>query len=106
MAGTFTKTGQINDSVLGAWIEFGTISVDAASIAAAAQGIETTPVTGVKTGDMIFVNARAMEAKAALVGGKITAADEVSLYFNNMYDATTAVNLGVLTVDVMIVHLT
>ena len=106
MAGTYTKTGQIGDSVQGGWIELGTISVNAASIAAAAQGIETTAITGLKVGDQVFLNARAMEAKAALVGGKATATDELSLYFNNMYDATTAVDLGALTLDVMIVHLT
>ena len=106
MTGTYTKTGQIGDSVQGGWIELGTISVNAASIAAAAQGIETTEITGLKVGDQVFLNARAMEAKAALVGGKATATDELSLYFNNMYDATTAVDLGALTLDVMIVHLT
>lgn len=106
MTGTFTKTGQINDAVLGAWIEFGTISIDPASVAADAQGIETTPITGVKTGDMVFVNARALPKMIACVGGKITADDELSLYFNNMYDATTAVNVSSITVDVMIVHLT
>lgn len=105
MSGTYTKKGEIGDAVKGAWVEFGTISVDAASVAAAAQGIETTAITGVAVGDQVFVNARAMEARAALVGGKITATDVLSLYFNNMYDATTAVDLGALTVDVMIVHL-
>lgn len=106
MTGTYTKTGQIGDSVQGGWIELGTIVMDAASVAAAAQGIETTAITGVKVGDQVFLNARAMEAKAALVGGKITATDVLSMYINNMYDATTAVDLGSLTFDVMIVHLT
>lgn len=105
MTGTYTQKGEVHDGVQGAWIEFGTIVVDAASVAAAAQGIETTAITGVKTGDMVFTNARAMEAKAALVGGKVTADGTLSLYFNNMYDATTAVDLGSLTIDVMIVHL-
>lgn len=105
MTGTYTKTGQI-DGVKGGWIELGTIVLDAASIAAASQGIETTAITGVKVGDQVFLNARAMEAKAALVGGKVTATDVLSMYINNLYDATTAVDLGSLTFDVMIVHLT
>ncbi len=105
MTGTFAKTGEIHDGVQGAWIELGTITVDPASIAAAAQGIETTTVTGAKTGDQVFATGRDMPAMAALVGSKVTATDTVSLYFNNVYDATTAVNIGSLVFDVMIVHL-
>lgn len=106
MTGTFTKTGQINDAVQGAWIEFGTIAIDPASVAANAQGIETTAITGVKVGDMVFVNGRAMPTSATLAGGKVTATDVLSLYFNNTIDATTAVDIGAIVVDVMIVHLT
>lgn len=105
MTGTFTKKGQINDSVMGAWIEFGSISVDPASIAAAAQGIETCAITGVKTGDLVFVNGEALPTMGALVGAKVTANGTVSLYFNNMYDATTAVDIGAVVVDIVIVHL-
>lgn len=106
MAGTYTKTGEILDSVKGGWIELGSITVDPASIAAAAQGIETTAVAGVKVGDQVFANGQALPLMGALVGAKVTAADVVSLYFNNMYDATTAVNIPSVVVDVMIVHLT
>lgn len=105
MAGTYTKKGEIRDSIMGGVIELGTISINPASIAAAAQGIETTAVTGVKAGDMVFANAQALPAMASCVGAKVTAADVVSLYFNNVYDATTAVDIAAITVDIMIVHL-
>ncbi len=105
MTGTFTKKGQINDAVKGAWIEFGSISVNPAEIAAAAQGIETTAVVGVKTGDLVFVNGEALPANGAMVGAKVTANDVVSLYFNNMINATTALDIGAIVVDIVIVHL-
>lgn len=92
------------DDGKGGWIEYGTFSLNAASVAAAAQGIEVATITGAKVGDGVFLNCRAMEAKAAVVGGKITATDTLSIYINNMYDASTAVDLGALVFDYMIVH--
>ncbi len=89
----------------GALIEFGTFTLDAASIAAAAQGVETVTITGAKVGDPVFVNARALGNRAAVVGAKVTAADTVSVYINNLYDATTAVNLADTTFDYILFHL-
>lgn len=90
----------------GGLVAFGTMSIDAASVAAAAQGIETAAILGAKVGDMVFVNARALPNRIAVVGAKVTAADEVSVYFNNLYDATTAVDAGAIVFDYMIVKLT
>ncbi len=104
-ATSITKKGEIRDGVTGAWVEFGTFVLNAASIAAAAQGIETAAISGAKVGDIVMVNPRAMEAKAAVVGAKVTAANEVSVYINNMYDSSTAVDLGSLTFDYIIIHL-
>lgn len=104
MAATAVTQKMRIDVGKGGWVEYGTFVLDAASIAAAAQGIETAAITGAKVGDGIFINCRAMEAKAAIVGAKVTAADEVSIYINNMYDATTAVDLGSLTFDYQLVH--
>jgi hypothetical protein len=106
MAGTYTKKGQILDSVQGAWVEFGTISLDAASIAAAAQGIETTAITGLKVGDIVMVSCEAPVTKLIVAGAKATATDELSIYLNNSYDATTAIDQGAKTFAVVIVHLT
>ena len=104
MAATaITYKGEIEGK--GGKVSFGTFSLDAASVAAAAQGIETAAILGAKVGDMVFLNCRAMAARAAIVGGKVTATDEVSIYINNMYDSSTAVDLGALVFDYMIVHL-
>lgn len=104
MAATSVTRKMTIDDGKGGWVEFGTFVLNAASIAAAAQGVETGTITGAKVGDGVFVNCRAMEAKGAVVGAKITATDTISIYINNMYDATTAVDLGSLTFDYMVVH--
>lgn len=104
MAATSVTQKMRIDDGKGGWVEFGTFVLDAASIAAGAQGVETAAITGVKVGDGVFLNARAMEDDSAVVGAKVTDADEVSIYINNMIDATTAVDLGSLTFDYMIVH--
>lgn len=101
---TYTKTAEI-PLVQGGWLEFGQVSIDPASVAAAARGLETCTVTGAKTGDQVFVNAQVLPAMIAVTGGKITAANTLTLYYNNMYDATTAVDVGSTLVDVMILHL-
>lgn len=100
----YVKKGEILDSVKGAWIEFGTFTLDPASIAANAQGIETVTITGVATGDQTFVNPQAMATSMACVGSKVTAADTVSIYLNNTIDATTAVDGSEKTYDILIVH--
>lgn len=100
-----TKLGEIRDSVRGAWIEFGTFTLDPASVAAASQGVETVAITGAKTGDLIFVNPEALENRVAVVGAKVTDTDEVSVYINNLYDATTAVDGGSKTYNYMLVHM-
>ncbi len=76
----------------GADFEYGTFTLDAASIAAAAQGIETVTITGAKVGHLVFVNCEAPVNRLVLAGAKITATDTLSVYLNNMYDATTAVD--------------
>lgn len=106
MAATSVTQKMRIDDGKGGWVEFGTFVLDAASIAAGGQGIETAAITGAKVGDGIFLNARAMEDDSAVVGAKVTDTDEVSIYINNMIDATTAVDLGSLTFDYMLVHYT
>jgi len=97
--------GQIHDGVNGAWIEFGTFTLDPASIAAAAQGVETVTITGAKTGDQVFVNAQALPLMAIMAGAKVTATDTISLYLNNAYDSVTAVDIASKTFDYMLIHL-
>lgn len=97
--------GNAFDGIQGGRFEFGTFTLDAASIAAAAQGIETVTITGAKTGDLIFVNMEAGVTMLACTGAKVTSADTVSLYLNNMYDATTAVDQTSKTFSYLLIHL-
>jgi hypothetical protein len=91
-------------SLQGADLEIGTFTLDAASVAAAAQGIETVTITGARVGDFIFVNEEAPVNRLVLAGAKVTADDTISLYFNNLYDATTAVDQTVKTFSYMLVR--
>lgn len=99
------KSGEIRDAVRGAWVEFGTFTLDPASIAAAAQGTTTVTITGAKTGDLIFVNAEALDNRLIPAGAKVTSADTVTVYLNNAYDATTAVDGASKTWDYILIHL-
>jgi hypothetical protein len=92
-------------SAHGAQVEFGTFTLDPASVAAASQGVETVTVSGAKVGDLVFVNAEALDNRLAVVGAKVTATNTVSVYLNNMYDATTAVNGGSKTYSYILVKL-
>lgn len=99
----YVKQGE-QHNIQGGWCEFGTFTLDAASVAAAAQGIETVAIVGIDVGDSSFVNARAPGNRYAVVGSKVTAQDVLSVYINNLYDATTAVDAAALTFDVIIFH--
>ncbi len=99
------KTTQY-DGIAGGWNETGSFSVTPGSVSAASQVITTATITGAKVGDLIFANAEALPLMAALVGAKITAPNTVSLYFNNMYDSSTAVTLGATVIDYILFHLT
>jgi len=101
----YTKKAELYDSVKGGWIEIGTFTLNPASIAAAGKGSEAVAITGVKVGDMVIVQPEDLEAMAVVTGAKVTAADEVTVYINNVYDATTAVDGGSKTYNLLIVHL-
>lgn len=88
----------------GGSFEFGTFVLDAASIAAAEQGVETAAIT-CSVGDIVFVNARAMGTTLAIVGASVTDTNEVSIYINNTIDSTTAVNPASLTFDYLLIRL-
>lgn len=99
----YTKTAELSN-VKGAWIEIGTITLDPASIAANAQGIETVTIAGLAVGDQVFINPQAMATSMVCVGCKVTATDTLSVYLNNTIDSVTAVDGTVKTYDVLIVH--
>src|ERR687885_2939331 len=89
----------------GGWLEAGSFTLDPASIAAAAQGTTTVTITGAKTGDLIFINPEGLDNRLIPAGAKVTATDTVTVYLNNAYDATTAVDGGSKNWDYILVHL-
>lgn len=96
MAGTaVVKVGENN--IRGGREEWWRFSLDPASIAAGAQGIETVAIPGAKAGDPVFAQPEAIETQLIVQGAKVTADDEVSVYLSNAIDATTAINGGAKT---------
>jgi hypothetical protein len=83
--------------VPGGKIEVWQCTVDPASMAAAAQDISTVAVPGAVVGDLVIsVCVEAPEAALNVQGGKVTAANVVSLYFNNNITVTTALDSAAL----------
>ncbi len=78
-ATSVTEVGRIDDGVKGGRVKFYTFLLDPASINAAAQGTETVAVPGAKVGDLVFVNAEAIETKLQVAGAKVTADDVVTI---------------------------
>jgi hypothetical protein len=87
----------------GADVEVGTVSLNPGSIAAASQGTVTGTITGAKQGDQVFMTPQGLDNKLAFAGAKITADDTVTVYLNNVIDATTAVDGASLTWDYQLV---
>jgi hypothetical protein len=105
MAGTsITKKAEFrgHGGVMQVW----TTSINPASIAAAAQGIETVAIPGARAGDPCWANCEAVETQLHPVGAKVTANDVVSVYLNNGINATTAIDGAALTWTITIVKLT
>ena len=84
-----------NSSMNGAKMEVYSFSMDAGSIAAFAQEIETMALTGARAGDPCSVSIEAPGSSIAVQGAKVTATDVVSFYLAN-HQATTAVDSGAL----------
>jgi len=91
MAGTaVTKKGEIQGR--GGVLEFWQCSIDPASIAAAAQGIETIAIPGARAGDLAWAQPEAIETMLIVQGAKVTGNDEVSVYLSNAINASTAID--------------
>jgi len=70
-----------NDTVYG--IEFGTVALDPASIAATTKGTVTFTLTGAATTDLIVMNPPALNDDLIFAGASVTAADTVTVYIYN-----------------------
>ena len=74
--------------IKGADIEIGTVtSANPASIAADAAGTVALTVTGADTGDIVFVNARALPDGLVVQGATVTAANTVTVQLQNTTEA-------------------
>lgn len=96
-----TKKGTIHDGVKGASIEFGTFTIDPASLNAATEAEETLALDGVNTGDLIFINPVSLTAGLQTKGARVTATDVVGVTFRN--NTTQAVNGGSVTYQYLVV---
>ena len=71
-----------NDTVYG--IEFGTVAIDPASLAATTKAATTFTLTGAATTDIIIINVPStLNDDLLFVGAAVTAADTVSIYLYN-----------------------
>jgi len=104
MAGTaITKKGECNMG--GGRQEWWQCSIDPASVAAAAQGIETIAIPGARAGDPVLALPEAIETQLHPQGAKVTADDVVSVYLCNGINATTAINGGAKIWNIIILKL-
>lgn len=97
-----TKKGTIHDGVKGASIEFGTFTIDPASLNPLAEAEETFALDGVNTGDLIFINPISLTAGLHAKGARVTATDVVGVTLRN--DNTQAVNGGSITYGYFVVR--
>lgn len=91
------------DAVRGGWIEYGTIAVDAPSLAAGAEGNADVTITGIDTTDLVFVQAPSTLAADLFVkGASVTATDTVRIVLGN--EGAGVVDGASVDFSYMIVH--
>lgn len=78
------RLGEIVDGARGLTVEFGTISLNPASIAAGAV-LETnvSGVTGADTTDLVFLNPVNLDTGLVCVGARVTDADNIKVKLYN-----------------------
>lgn len=89
-------------NVAGGKLEIWQGTVDPGSIAAAAQEIETAAITGARAGDICWASLEAPVAGLNTQGAKITATDVMSVYLENNYGVTTAVDSAAVVVNMFV----
>lgn len=96
-----TIKGTMYDGVRGAKVEFGTLTLDPTTISASSQAEFTLTVDGVASGDLVFVNPRALTTGLSPVGARVTAADTVGITLKN--HLTSSVDGASVTYDYLVV---
>lgn len=75
-----TKLGSAFDGVRGASVEFGTLTIDPASIAAGVEGAQVIALPGVKVGDHVILQADTdLEVGLVVKATKVTADDVLTV---------------------------
>lgn len=88
--------------ITGADIEFGTFTIDPASIASNAEGETTVTIAGADTTDLIFVNPVSLAADLVCKGARVSAANTVAVNITTV-DAASAVDATTTTFQYMLV---
>lgn len=96
-----TKKGEMYDGVRGAKVEFGTFTLNPASLTTGAQAETTLSFDGLASGDLVFVNPRALTTGLHVIGARVSAADELGVTLRN--ELTTTVDGGEITYDYLVV---
>lgn len=77
------RLGTIDDGVKGGQVEFGTFSVDPASLATATEVETAVTVTGAKVGDLVFASPISLDSGLEPKGVRVSAADTVQVAIRN-----------------------
>lgn len=96
-----TVKGTAYDGVRGAKVEFGTFTLNPTTIAAASESEVTTSFDGLASGDLVFVNPRALTSGLHVKGARVTASDVLGVTLRN--ELTTSVDGAEITYDYLVV---
>lgn len=95
-----TIKGTDYDGVRGAKLEFGTFTLDPTTVTAATQAEFTATMDGLASGDLVFVNPRALTTGLHVIGARASAADTIAVTLRN--ELTTDVDGGSITYDYLV----
>ena len=89
------------DGVRGGKVEFGTFTLNPASIATDTEAETTVALTGVVSGDVIFITPRSLDGYLVAKGARVTGAGEIGVTLINT--GNTAVDGAEITYDYLVV---
>ena len=95
-----TVKGTMYDGVRGAKVEFGTFTLDPATINTSAEAETTLSLSGAVAGDLIFASPRSLTTGLVMKGVRVTTTDTIGVRIANLL--TSSVNGGSVTYDYLI----
>lgn len=93
--------GSMYDGVRGAKIEFGTFTLNPASLNSSSEAETTLALEGAVAGDLIFATPRALTTGLVMKGVRVTTTDTIGVHLANIL--TAAVDGAEATYDYLIV---